>query len=236
MIFMRRTLAVSVLAGLVAGSASADIIIDDFSSVGIPTPWPVLINTISSVDVLETGLTGVIGGARYSTVRATFLEELGLDFVQAAIVPNFGMILDYSSTSGANGDWNLQYDANGAGLNANFSTINDIVLGFSRFDFANDQPLPVLVTLFDGANFATLSRSLTVPGPQGLHFEFAGFAGIGSLDLASIQSVGVFLDPALAADFRLSGITGVPAPGSLALLAVGSLALAGGRRRRDSAV
>lgn len=236
MLFVHRVLGVSLLAGVVAGSASADIIIDDFSSVGNPTPWPVLISTISSVDVLETGLSNVVGGTRYSTIRATYLEELGLDFVQAAIVPNFGMILDYSSTSGAIGDWNLRYDANGSGLHADFTTIDDIVLDFGRFDFANSAPLPVLVTLFDGSNYATLSRSLVAPGPQGLHFEFADFSGIGLLDLGQIQGVGVFLDPGLAADFRLSSITGVPAPGSLALLAFGSLAVAGGRRRRNSAV
>jgi len=231
--FVRNAFIVSFLAGVVTGTASADVIIDNFSSVGDPTPWPVLISTISSVDVLETGLTNVIGGSRHSTVRATFLEEPGLDFVQAAIVPNFGMILDYSSTSGAIGDWRLRYDADGAGLNADFTLIDDIILDFGRFDFANGQPLPVLVTLFDGSNFATLSRSLTGPGPQGLHFEFADFSGIGSLDLGHVQSVGVFLDPGLAADFRLSSITGVPTPGSLALLAFGSLAIAGGRRRRD---
>ncbi len=234
--FARNSFVVSLLASVVAGTASADVIIDDFSSVGNPTPWPVLINTISSVHVFETGLTNVIGGARHSTVRATYLDEPGLDFVQAAIVPNFGMILDYSSTSGAIGDWNLLYDANGAGLNANFTSIDDIILDFARFDFANGQPLPALVTLFDGSNVAVLSQSLIVQGPQALHFALTNFAGIDFLDLAHIQSVAVFLDPGLAADFRLSSITGVPAPGSLALLAVGSLAVAGGRRRRDSII
>lgn len=234
---MRRAILVSVLSGLVAGVASADVIIDDFSSVGNPTPWPVIINTISTVNVLETGLTNVIGGSRYSTIRATFLDTPGLDFIQAAIEPNFGMILDYSSTSGTIGDWNLRYDANGAGLNADFSDLGFIALDFGRFDYANGQPLPILVSLFDGTNFASLSRSLVSAGPQSLHFAFADFDGLGQFDLLHVQSVSVFLDPGLAADFRLNSITGVvPAPGSIALLAFGSLAAAGGRRRRHASI
>lgn len=232
---LRRIVTASLVAGvLVAGSASADIIIDDFSSVGDPTPWPIEINTLSSVHVYENGLSHVIGATRYSTVRATFLEEPGLDFVQAAIVPNFGMILDYSSTAGARGDWNLLYDSDGAGLSADFSSITDIVLAFSRFDFAEGQPLPVLVTVSDGVNYAAMSHSLNTPGAQNMFFTLSNFPGIGSVDLSSLQSIDVFLDPGVAVDFRLSQVFGVPAPGSIALLAAGTLLVVGGRRKRFS--
>ncbi len=232
---LRRFVIASLVAGaLSTGSTFADIIIDDFSAVGDPTPWPVVINTITSVDILENGLSNVIGGMRHSTVRATFLEELGLDFVQAAIVPNFGMILDYSSTAGARGDWNLLYDRNGAGLNADFSSITDIVLEFARFDYANGQPLPILVTVGDGVNFSALSQSLSAPGTQNMFFTLSDFPGIGSVDLSNVQSISVFLDPGVAVDFRLSQVFGVPAPGSIALLAAGTLLMVGGRCKRLS--
>jgi len=232
---LRRCVTLSLVASaLAAGSAVADVIIDDFSTVANPTPWPVVINTLTSVDVYESGLSNVIGGVRHSTVRATFLEDLGLDFVQAAIVPNFGMILDYSSTAGARGDWNLLYDSGGAGLNADFSSITDIVLEFARFDYANGQPLPVLVTVDDGVNFASLSQSLSTPGAQNMFFTLNNFAGIGSVDLSNLQSISVFLDPGMAVDFRLSEVFGVPSPGSIALLAAGTLILVGGRHKRFS--
>lgn len=232
---LRRLVSVSLVSGaMAAGSVSADVIIDDFSAVADPTPWPVVINTLTSVDIYENGLNHVIGGMRHSTVRATFLEELGLDFVQAAIVPNFGMILDYSSTSGARGDWNLLYDADGAGLDADFSAITDIVLDFGRFDFANGQPLPVVVVVADNSNFVSLDKSLNAPGAQSLYFCLADFPGIGSVDLAHLQSISVFLDPGVAVDFRLSQVFGVPAPGSIALLSAGAMIFIGGRRKRFS--
>lgn len=229
MLRLRSLLGAPVLAGLLAAPVSADIIIDDFSSVGNPDPWPVVVNSITTIHVSELGLSNVIGGTRHSAIRATFLERLGLDFVQAAIVPNFGMLLDYSSTSGARGDWNLLYDAAGAGLNADFRSITDIVLDFGRFDFANGQPLPILVTLSDGQNQANLTRSLTAPGPQSAFFVLADFQGIHNIDLSRLHSIEVFLDPGIAVDFRLSRVFGVPHPGSLVLLALGTLVVAGRR-------
>lgn len=222
------------LAGVFAVPASADIIIDDFSSVGNPDPWPVVVGTITTIHVSELGVSNVIGGSRASAVRATFLEHIGLDYVQAAILPHFGMILDYSSTAGARGDWNLRYDADGAGLNADFRSITDVVLEFGRFDFANGQPLPILVTLSDGQDQATLTRSLTAPGAQSVFFALADFAGIQDVDLAGLQSIEVFLDPGLAVDFRLSRVYGVPHPGSFSLLALGTLVFAGRRQRHDA--
>lgn len=230
----RIVLAAFLTGTVAAGTASAQLLIDDFSSVGNPVPWPVTVNTLSSVNVLEVNLSNVIGGSRYSTIRATYLENLGLDFVQAAIVPNFGMLLDYSSTAGARGDWNLLYDNDGNGLNIDFSQQNNILLDFGRFDFANGEPLPVTLTLSDGVNFAELTRSLTAPGAQIMNFATADFSNIGLLDFAHLQSINVFLEPGLAADFRLSSIYAVPTPGSIALLSLGTLAFAGRRRMRYS--
>ncbi len=224
----------SLLAGaMTTGSVSADVIIDDFSAVDDPTPWPVVISTLTSVDIYENGLSHVIGASRHSTIRATFLEELGLDFVQAAIVPNFGMILDYSSTAGARGDWNLLYDNDGAGLCADFGAITDIILDFARFDYANGQPLPIVVRIADTVNVASLDHALNTSGPQSMTFCLADFNGIGSVDLSDVQSISVFLDPGVAVDFRLSRIYGVPTPSSMVLLTAGTLVFVGGRRKRN---
>lgn len=235
MYLARNAVAAVVVSGLLAGPAAADIIIDDFSSIGDPNQWPVVVNTINTVDILESGLGNVIGGTRHSSIRATYLDIPGLDFVQAAIVPNFGMILDYSSTSGARGDWNLLYDNGGEGLNADFSGLTDIILDFGRFDFANGQPLPIVVTLFDQQGSAQLNKSLTTPGPQSINFALNDFIGINSIDLANVTAVSVFLDPGIAVDFRLGRVYGVPTPASMMLLAAGSLAFVGGRRSRQHA-
>lgn len=222
------------MSALMASAASAQYLIDDFSDVDDPTPWPVTIDEIATVQIHETGLNHVLGGSRHSTIRATFLAQHGLDYVTAAIVPNFGMVMDYSSSSGAEGDWNLLYDGDGAGLNADFSNMTEIAVAFDLFDYANNQDMPVTVSISDGNSLASLSLSLDHAGPQTLHFSFSDFDGIGQVDMSSIQGVAVFLEPVLATDFRIGSIGVIPTPGSMALLAMGSFALAGGRRRRHT--
>ena len=225
-----RTIAMSVAglftAGLFSATASAGIVvIDDFSTVD--AAWPASLSAPGSVSVDETGLA-TLGGTRSTTLEATSVGVPGIDFVQAAIAAGAGL-LDYNSTVDTDGHLTLLYDGGGA-LNADFSALNSIALAFTMFDHAGGAPLDVTIELSDGVNSATHTLSLVSPGAQALSFSFGDFAGIGALNLGSVQSIEIDIDPAIGADFRITEIMAVPAPAGLALL---SIAFAAPRRRRD---
>lgn len=219
-----------VAAGSIASSAVAGaIVIDDFNSVGNPNPWPVTLNTAGNIFVQETGLTA-IGGTRDTYLEATSVGVPGLDNVQVSVVAAGGLF-DYNSTADTNGYVFMSYNAGGAGLNTDFSSQLGIWIHFTHFDHAGDLPLPITIHLFDGAEMAMQTISLTGPGAQSVFFSFAAFGNIGALNLSSIQAIDIELDPATGADFRISQIiTEVPAPGALALF---GLAAFGARRRRN---
>lgn len=219
-----------IAAGSVASSAVAGaIVIDDFSSVGNPNPWPVTLNAAGNVFVQETGLTA-LGGTRDTYLEATAVGIPGLDNVQVSVVAAAGLF-DYNSTADTNGYLFMSYNAGGAGLNTDFSGQLGIWIHFTQFDHAGDLPLPVTIHLFDGAEMAMLTLSLNAPGAQSLFFSFAAFGNIGALNMSSIQAIDIEMDPATGADFRISQIiTEVPAPGALALF---GLAAFGARRRRN---
>jgi len=214
--------------GSLVGSATASVIvIDDFSSVAAANPWPVNMNAVGTTVVDENGLA-VIGGHRTTTLELQSTGIPGVDFLQATVAAGAG-IFDFNSTVDTDGYISLLYDGGGS-LNADFSGQSGIQLDFTMFDFAGGADMPITVTLSDGINSAAHTLSLTTFGAQSLVFDFAGFAGIGSVNLSSIQSIEFELDPAIGADFRISQIiTVVPAPGALALLGLGLL---GARTRR----
>jgi hypothetical protein len=226
----RRLLLPVLAAGLalpVSTSHASVIVIDDFSDA--PGAWPISLFAPGTTSLTEAGLTGVLGGVRETTVSMTSAANPGLDFLQATIAPALGLF-DYNSSAGTDGSVSFLYDAGGAGLSAFFANQLGIEIGFTLFDHAGGVPLPVTIVLTDGMNTATLTQSLTAPGGQTLQFLFADFANIGALGLAYVQSVEVILDAAIGADFRVSQIsTIVPAPGSIALLALAAFV---GRFRR----
>src|SRR5690606_22093207 len=130
------------------------------------------------------------------------------DFVQVSVVAAAGLF-DFNSTVDTDAFVSLIYDGGGS-LNADFSALSSIEFSFSMFDHAGGAPLPVTVHLFDGTNMAMHTLSLIAPGAQSLQFSFGDFAGIGSLDLSSIQSIQFDLDPGIGADFRITQITAIP--------------------------
>lgn len=210
--------------GLVNTASAGLIVIDDFSTVAAPNPWPVQLNAEGSVTVNENGL-GVLGGFRQTTVEAQGIGIPGLDFLQVTVAAGAGL-LDFNSTVDTDGFLSLLYDGGGS-LNADLSSQGGIQVSFAMFDFAGSAPLPVTLHLFDGSNMAMHTLSLMAPGAQSLFFNFNNFAGV---DLTSIQSIQFDFDPAIGADFRISQIVAIPAPAALALL---SLGIAAPRRRRD---
>ena len=141
-------------------------------------------------------------------------------------------LFDFNSSAEANGAVSFLY-AGGGNLGADLSAQFQFEVVFTIFDFAGNAPLPVTITLDDGSNTAMGTAALVAAGSQTLVIPFASFAGIGSIDLSSIDSIRVDLDAGEGVDMRISEIrTAIPAPASLAVL--GLAALTARRRRRSS--
>lgn len=210
-------------------SADAGVMIDNFTTVASPSPWPVNLTAEGNQTVTESGLN-TLGGWRETFISATNIGLPGVDFVDVNIETGTGLF-GYASSSTSEGFVSLLYDAGGAGLNADFAQKAAIQMNFEFFDFANSNPLPITAILSDGVNSASHTVSLTSEGAQSAMFTISDFADIALLDLASIHSIKFELDPAVSADFQISSImTVLPAPGAFALL--GLAGLCGTRRRR----
>ena len=208
-------------------AARGGLVIDDFSDVTSPNPWPVSITSPNVVVVSETGLSGVIGGTRLTTVSVFFFDLVGLDEVRADIVAGAGM-LDYTSSVGANGDLRVAYVGD---FVADFSGDAWIQIDFSGFDLGAELPMPVTVTLWNGITTASLTRMLTEPGAQSVAFHFSDFANIDTVDLSSVDTLLFEFDPADGGDFRIGRIGSVvPEPTTLALLVAGAGAIVLRRR------
>lgn len=184
-----------------AAPAAAQTVIDDFSTVGAATGDPpgVLLTTVGTTTVTDTGLTGVIGGARTLTLTATSIAG-GAPQVRSG-VNALAQVLNYSSTVLANGFVTLRYDADGAGLAADLSSGDGVQ--FIVVADASSVPYDVAVTLSDGVTSFTETQTVFVSGLQILQFPYAAFPGV---DLASIDSIELTFDPNLAGDLEVATI------------------------------
>jgi MYXO-CTERM domain-containing protein len=220
----------------VAGSASAEIIIDDFSTGGFAA-------SITSGDTVLQQSGTMIGGQ-----RDVGLEVLSNPFNQFFDVnlEEGGLGLAFSSGIGLAGQLGLDYDGNtdvetgslpfqlGEGLNLDFSGLTSIDFGFTAADLSFEI-LVTLQTIEGGVPTATSAASIMVGGSQS-PFTSSLMLSEFDIDLSNINRVGILFnfndggDPTGSLDFILDGITVVPAPGALALL--GLAGLAGTRRRR----
>ena len=208
-------------------AARGGLLIDDFSDATSPSPWPVSMTSPNVIPVTETGLSGVIGGTRLSTLSAFFFDLVGLDEVRLDIVPGLGL-LDYTSSVGANGDLRIAYVGD---FTADFSGDALIQIDFTGFDLGAESPLPVTVTLWSGINSARLTQMLTQPGAQSVAFNFSEFANIDAVDLSSVDAMLFEFDPGDGGDFRIGRIGSVvPEPTTLALLLGGAGAIVLRRR------
>ncbi len=209
--------------------ASAGLVVDDFSDVDNPNPWPVSTTIPAVIPVLESGLSGVVGGTRNTTLSALVLDLVGLDEVKTNIVPNFG-VLDYTSSVGGNGELELSYVGP---FDVDLSGDAFIQIDFVGLVLGSKLAMPVTVTVAHGATTASLTHTLIAPGAQSVEFEFVDFAGIDLVDLGSITTMLVEFDPGAGADFRLSQIQSVvPEPATLVLLLVGAGVVLRRPRRR----
>ncbi len=217
---------------LPASHAEADIIIDQFNSIAAPNPWPLIGTAVGSQNVVETGLSNVIGGVRNTTLQTNLIGQPGLDLVQLTIDPNAFSnqgVLDLATTSQANAHLSLLYDGGSGNLNANFANEFAIMMTFFAADPGELGTILVTVTIDDGSQNASSSQTVEHFGPVG--FLFSEFLGIRNVNLSSINSVRIDFQSFGfgGVDYRLDQIhTVVPSPASLCVF---GLALLGRRRR-----
>lgn len=211
------------------GSADAGTLIDDFTAVEGGSSWPINLTNIGSQTVTESGLN-TIGGSRETYIEAINIDIPDVGFVDVNISAGAGLF-GYASSPESQGFVSLLYDADGAGLNVDFSSKESIQMDFELFDFANSIPMPVTAILSDGVNSASRTVSLTSAGAQSAMFSLSDFDDIAMLDLTSIHSIKFELNPGVATDFQINQImTVLPSPGAFALLCVAGIC--GVRRRR----
>lgn len=198
---------------LVTGTALAvEQVIDGFSE-AFPPPGTLLqnippsmmgdppLNVFNDVDAstvtgTDVGVGGVIGGVRQLDVTITDCVFCGFgDSALVGVIPADGL-LDYSTTTGANGKFELIYDAGGAGLNASLSFALGIRVSIINAD-PPVYPLTVMVTLASNSNMATSAMTIPMGGMPNvvLDFPFAGFTGIAGIDLDALSSIRVMVDP-----------------------------------------
>ena len=197
------------------------IVIDSFTTVDTPNPWPAQQTALGNLDVTEgPALAGVLGGTRKASILGQTFADLGLDNVQATVFASPIGLLDWKSTSGADGQLTLLYEGDTpAGLQINFQNQAGIEIGFTLYDWAGGLDMPVLVSIGAGGNWATLTRWLSSPGAQTLQFDFSDFADIDDVNLSAIEQISISFDPQAGQDFRASFVSTyfVPEPSSLAL-------------------
>lgn len=201
-----------------AGQVAA-IIIDDFDH-GVNTAWPPAVTRYpppGSTTATDTGLSGVIGGARKLTVTANFLPLLSGLFdpsdnvtAGAAVLGDF---LDYSSTFTAIGEVALHYDRNGLGLNLSVGGFDHFQLIVIDADPAS-VPYDATVTVEDDwHNQASSTQTIPFPewGPRTIAWPLANFSGV---DLNAVRSITLVVAPNFAADMRLDlfEVAGPPVP------------------------
>ena len=222
-----RLLVVAAASLLCAVSARGGMVIDDFSAVADPTPWPASITSATVLAKFETGLAGVLGGTRLTTLSGFAFDIEGLDEVRANIVPKFG-VFDYASSVGADGDLRIAY----VGVfEADLSGDAFIQIDFAGFDLGSATPMPVTVTLGHGALTASLTHVLTGAGPQNVAFNLSEFNNISAVDLTSIDAMLFEFGPGAGGDFRIGGISSVvPEPTTLVMLIAGAGAILFRRR------
>ncbi len=224
-----------VVAGLLGLSTSAQAIINiDTFDVGTLGPTGITANSGTPTDTShETGLdlTHVIGGSRDATVTwisGTLSARMNINPPPA--------VLGMSSDTGTTGNFELQYDNDGAGLGGIDLTQGGTSPGFVVFFTSADAGAATTVTLTDTGG-DTLTRTLLTAGPGFLFFQYALFAGAG--DITDINVIHFIIEGQEDGDYQISLIQSrdrpgdeIPEPVSAALGGLGLLALA---RRRYTA-
>ncbi len=230
-------------------------VIDDFTTtdgtVSAYLGTPATPNIIDSQTFLETGLGDVLGGSRQTTFLShprTYNYGSGPFTTNGSVS---GQVWDgsydgregflfLSSSYGGRAAFSLLYDANGAGLDADFSDGSAILVTFSPDHLGFDLPAVMTMTLSDGTNTASVVKEWTNNYRPGgfidVEFSFGQFQQQSpTLDFANIQSIQLDYLADSANDLSVDMIwtdSQVPEPATMAVLGLGGLAGVIRRRRR----
>jgi hypothetical protein len=213
------------LLGLFAApQVRAEILIDDFTDVDAPDPWPQTIGTGMQTVVEGPGLVDVIDGWRSTTLAGT-ADIPGVAELRVGVFPEAleGM-LDYAATAGYDGELTLLYDAGGDGLELDLTDENAVLVELIAYDAPDSTPMPITLTLTDDTG-DMFSATVDATGPGTILIPFTDSPPFST---AAVTSIELFFDAPTAADFRVDSIVAVPEPAALALLAIGPFLL---RRR-----
>ncbi|MBI4514452.1 MAG: hypothetical protein HY699_01370 [Deltaproteobacteria bacterium] len=188
------------LGGLGLPPAGA-LVIDDFRS-GVATAPGLTQRAVGKRVAGDSALAGVLGGGRRLGVAAARLRIAAHDAVSSGVVPEAGR-LNYASTEGADGRVELNYDANGRGLNTNWRAERGLAVEVADADAAA-VPYTVTLVLADGEGRSTsATQTVTRAGPHRIEFRLSNLR---SLDLGRIRSLTIVVDPGEAGDLQLKGI------------------------------
>lgn len=211
----------------VSATAFGDaFVVDDFTSTSDPSgAWSVDLGTpggttVVSQTAIETGLAGVAGGKR-TTVMVSNPNPTN-DNVSMGLS---GGLFQMSTANDGLGQFSLKYE----GMNADVTSQVYVNVAMNVDHLGSVVPSVMSVTLSDGTNTATVSKSwseLTTSGVMADYkFDLSDFlAASASLDLASIQSLQLDFLGDVACDLSIDSIT-IPEPATIALLGLGAVAL-----------
>jgi len=207
---------------LLTSAEATVIMIDDFQDGDVNLTAN---STIPSSSSNETA-TSAIGGTRETGIT----YESGPLSVRANTALE---MLSFSSDTMTAGDFNLAYDANGIGLNADLTNggINNTL--FVDLILADaDSILTVTLQSIDEATSTSDSHSLSesLTGPGLAEFGLNGFIGV---DPTDIEAIFINIEGAPNGDYAIDQIyVAVPEPSSMIIWSMSALSLIAFYRRR----
>lgn len=148
-----------------------------------PILWAGTLNGVQkAVDVgAQTGLTGVIGGQRQTTVAASTLSNfLTATMTTSGVMP----LLGYATGSGTSGSLVLEYGAQ-SNLNANLSAMRAFEFELDGDLTSGPRPVPLTITV--ASNTGSASKQITLLNNTTYYVPFTQFPGVNFADVDYVE-------------------------------------------------